>query len=151
MEQRKIKFRGKHIITGEWFYGYLLSENVIGKVEIIKTKPEIIERCIIDPETVGQYTGLKDNTKWDNLTAKEQLYWVSVDGNTDKNWNGKEIYEGDIVDYGVKTKMFVKYGDGMFEFWETETEKAFHWGIWNIHKELEVIGNIYSNPELLKK
>lgn len=42
-----------------------------------------------------QYTGLKDNTKWEALTEKEQKEWIDA-GNKKEDWNGKEIYEGDI-------------------------------------------------------
>jgi uncharacterized phage protein (TIGR01671 family) len=43
-----------------------------------------------------QYTGLKDNTKWEQLTKSEQKDWLNS-GKTKEEWNGKEIYEGDIV------------------------------------------------------
>lgn len=63
--------------------------------------------------------------------------------------NGKEIYEGDIVK-----------NDGEFRYqlevrWETieDGESGFGLGIgWNVHpeEELEIIGNIYENPDLIK-
>jgi len=40
-----------------------------------------------------QYTGLRDVTKWDELTDKEKEKWY----NREKDWKGKFIYEGDIV------------------------------------------------------
>lgn len=51
--------------------------------------------------------------------------------------NGKEIYEGDIV-IGENKVLFV------VEWWER--------GQWSIagFKDIEVIGNIYENPDLLK-
>jgi len=108
-----------------------------------------------------QYTGIKDNTKWNSLTAEEQLDWVSFDGNTDKNWKGKEIYEGDIVKtrkqnrlrdimkYGLNGKMlenptlvvFENAGFYPLNCWIDEAIKNL---------QFKVIGNVYENKELLK-
>ena len=60
--------------------------------------------------------------------------------------NNKEIYEGDIV----KTKEHIGqiiYSKGMFFI---DVKRDFYLPIYNVSEFMEVIGNIYENPELLE-
>ena len=65
---REIKFRGKRLDNGEWIEGDLLRMNDHWFI-FPDPAPEGIDKYEVDPATVGQYTGLKDE-------------------------HGKEIYEG---------------------------------------------------------
>ena len=65
---REILFRGKRKDTKEWVYGSLISNN--GNPYIVNNVIESNEEYIsleewfpVKPETVGQYTGLKDKNK----------------------------------------------------------------------------------------
>jgi len=59
--------------------------------------------------------------------------------------NGKEIYEGDIIKtpYGM-SRIFERLG-----CWFVEMQKEL--GYFTIDEPIEVIGNIYENPDLLKE
>lgn len=75
---REIKFRGRKIDTGEWVYGYLVVDES-GETNIVNNYGTSYSWDEVDPETVGQYTGLQDCKR------------------TKEYPNGQEIYEGDIV------------------------------------------------------
>lgn len=74
-----------------------------------------------------------------------------------KDKNGKEIYEGDVVQHLVKSRM---YPDGQIRHntieWTDDLEMDNSWGSHSsgfympIGADWEIIGNIYENPELIK-
>ena len=81
------------------------------------------------------------------LCNKENIFeLMQFTGLKDKN--GKEIYEGDICraphDFGPggfhERQFTVKF----------DLASGYQWNYWDIH-DLEVIGNIYENPELLEE
>lgn len=149
---KEILYRGKNVETGEWVYGGIVHQtdyygDSVDKYFIIDGT-DTYDNNIggiteVVPETVGQFTGLIDR-------------------------NGEKIFEGDIIaakypsgeifsvgdvqfDCGVfgvewtnykKNKYFVKYFGQRHNMRRLDDD---------IVDEIEVIGNIHDNPELLKE
>lgn len=129
---RTIKFRGKSILTDEWFYGDLVHSADKKRTAILVNDKDSYDECEVDPETVGQFTGLCD-------------------------CNGKEIFEGDILKWEKNGRLYaVKFLDGMFYASIEECNEGIFGGF-PLHRlteyedgECEIVGNIHDNTELLK-
>ncbi len=143
---REILFRGKAINrdegchrteykNGEWVYGLVtkLYDEQFKKLPAEMTNTNGISGIEIDYRTIGQYTGLKDK-------------------------NGTKIFEGDILrvksddyDYEYLTKVYYCCHTLCVDIYGQECDIGFADDIWDDEFcEIEVIGNIYDNPELLK-
>lgn len=140
---REIKFRGKRINSGTMVFGDLLNgigakynkKYIYPNVVLLPKDCHIMDGYEVEPETIGQYTGLRDK-------------------------NGKEIYEGDIVKInGADRIYYIRWFDDMcFGFADIRSDylNTFY-ECYNTHNNgfpcdthIEVIGNIYENPELIK-
>lgn len=161
---REIKFRALSNNTKDWVYGSLIKgnnydfiitkedyDNVVAGFDTLVCQCHPIEK---DSKTISQFTGLYDK-------------------------NGKEIYEGDVVRFNNQTgKVVYEYGsfgvgieegidyDRLEDFTRENLDNTFegtfndnflplfeiYYNLNNIDgyiDEIEVIGNIYDNPELL--
>ena len=142
---REILFRGKRIDNGEWVEGYYKKGTVIAGDRAAYIADIIVEaptkpfgdclRSEVEPDTVGQYTGLNDK-------------------------DGRRIYEGDIVVYDnspynayctpQKGEIIWRRGSLCFKYipWNSAMYRALCSDDFFAAK-CEVIGNIHDNPELL--
>lgn len=140
---REILFRGKRIDNGEWVWGAFLNDRD-GAFYICPADSDIRigygyngnRRRIgcwyeVDPETVGQDTGIR-------------IFKDDPDGDTEVTF----IYEGDILDT-IIGKGVVNYSTGCFCVAIREKGNPAIDIVMN-DADVEVIGNIHDNPELLK-
>ena len=131
---REHEFRG--FDGTKWYYGDLEYNRkyCVAKIHTYKDDGSYCRQYAVDPDTVGQFTGMRDK-------------------------RGKKIYEGDIVrvcdeddidigvvkyneDFGKYVVVYSQVSGNWFDFEGTDGEflAAFC---------SEVIGNVYNNPELL--
>jgi len=145
---RIIKFRGYSIKDKKWIDGDLQHYNdslaiipfEANWLDEIITPSKLLNKSLqVDPESIGQFTGLYDK-------------------------NGVEIYIGDILATSNENPLFdiwTKKDHGYTQVMENPTELGFTYSNWSVetdnHQEdkaclqfIEVIGNLHQNPELLK-
>lgn len=123
---REIQFRAKDEY-GNWIYGLLTGNQHNLNEYAIFTQP-YHEIYPIEKETIGQYTGLRDK-------------------------NGVKIFDGDIVKIGKilwKVEWFGDFCEFRLINVSNESDKSFL-NYYKCKYDLEVIGNIYDNPELLER
>lgn len=133
--EREILCRGKRVDNGEWVEGYYVK--ITSTTEVFHQSYKAIVHSIfpseensvkveVIPETVGEFTGLTDK-------------------------NGRKIFEGDIVrltfsgavgkiicdiNYSIHLNLFCRVVDKLLTDYHCE--------------DIEVIGNVFDNSELLK-
>ena len=118
---REILFRGKRLCNGKWMHGSLLHyEDGDRYICCGKFRPNHYR---VNPETVGQFTGLTDK-------------------------NGKKIFGGDVIQVGGDVYLCY-WVDGNCE-WGIRNKKESMGIAYVLSPCLEVIGNIHDNPELLE-
>lgn len=128
---REILFRGKRVDNGEWTEGDLIQSRdktyIHPKANSFRVSETGLSKLIVlrevYPETVGEYTGLTDK-------------------------NGKKIFEGDFI-RSNSGRGYIEYYPNDCAF-DVVDDHGFLWLISEM-SNIEVIGNIHDNPELLEE
>lgn len=101
-----------------------------------------------------QSTGIYDNTKFKDLSNEEQEEWLDS-GKTADEWQGREIFEGNIVEIVYDGESFtgvVVYDLEETDFKATNNHEEYgnNFQYLTVGESIEVIGDIHKNPELLE-
>ena len=138
---KELKFRAKANINNEWIYARnihkVISDDTNEELWVMHPKDEKIEHLgdgyikyrplVVNEETIGQYTGLKDI-------------------------NGVEIYEGDVLFHQLqgRRKVYYPYSETVASYGLRDIDNGMGSTLQDSHAVWEVIGNIHENGDLLK-
>ena len=128
--KREILYRGARMEDGKFVYGSLVfvkendkSENELPHI-VISYGPDTFDWFEVDPETVGQFTGIDDR-------------------------EGEKIFEGDIFKIGAENNIYtVRFDYGCFLAYEDDVQVGILAELSTMF--IKKIGNIHDNKELLE-
>lgn len=129
----KDDFMIRHVFKSEKDQSYLMLESSIMQIE-------------------GAKGGFVQQTSKNFKDDNEPFGFVSRNASTGlKDKNGKEIYEGDILEFSgnVVALGIVKYNENFATFQACNGNSGWLFGNEN-GTNIEILGNIYENPELVK-
>ncbi len=145
-----IKFRGISVVTREWVYGFYLEDPFFKtpQIRLVSPNPKGCYIVNVIPESVGEFTGLTDNTKW--IDRPKEYKDVK-----EEDWEGVPIFEGDIIapsreSHHSNSDIYYEEHESSFMLRADECEESIRLNRYICGKDYAVIGNKSQNPELLE-
>jgi len=144
---RTIKFRGFNAKNNQWLYGSHIinrGKNFVAPDEFANDKTW--EDYEVEPETVGQFTGLHDKNGRE-IYEGDILLWtrknVHIEGRPLQDFSHKCIvyYDNDKCAFQFRCELRCGACVGYLDFDDDRADESF----------VEVIGNVFDNPGLIEK
>lgn len=124
MKSENIKFKAKALNSGEWVVGDLL-HRITDTCIAVRDMDDIVYYPV-NPSTVCQFTGLKD-------------------------CEGKEVWEGDIIEDTYKTEIVFDQGSFLIHSIDNNDKETFHplfnYIEWNGRITCKVVGNKFDKEK----
>ena len=142
---REIVFKGKRLDNGEW---------IIGNLVVTEDAEEGWEAIIIPTFDSNMFTkgGAKGDLGFENWNRVDENTICQYTGLTDKN--GKKIWENDVVNCPLEEccgKVIWNENEALFAFTVLCEDGMFEEEyLYDFENYIEVIGNVFDNPELLE-
>ena len=147
MSERVIKFRGKKLDGGEWIYGSYLHQYYSIKNQglidaIAYTDRNQTFRPQVDPKTVGQFTGLRDNKRTEEYPEGQEVYESDLCEKDGKIY--QVVWMSNCAKWGLKV---IKTSTVLTRNMVFPLQQYICGGITGTN--FEVIGNVYEHHHLL--
>lgn len=142
---REIEFRG--FDGTKWYYGDLEynRKNDVARIHTYNEDGSYCRQYTVDPDTVGQFTGMKDKhgkkVFEDDIVRRRDSAFGYVD-------TGVVKYDCNLGAFVLEYESYGETCKSMFD--DKFSEEDGHYTIDGTYS-YEVIGNIHANPELLDK
>ena len=135
--QDRYLFRAKRLDNGQWVQGFICKKKYKSNkfyISCFHDKDDNEQFFAIDPDTICQCTGLKDNNGnliWENDVVGFWDTYSTENGQAEMDCIGKVVWDDETISFQVTNRLSAES--------------------YEVIDECSVIGNIFDNPELLEE
>ena len=134
--QDRYLFRAKRLDNGQWVQGFICKKKYKSNkfyISCFHDKDDNEQFFAIDPDTICQCTGLKDNNGnliWENDVVGFWDTYSTENGQAEMDCIGKVVWDDETISFQVTNRLSAES--------------------YEVIDECSVIGNIFDNPELFE-